>query len=184
MERREEGEALTASVCAKTETHDALLEVLYVGEQVNVRYIHAPGRGAEEFGPKRDFLFITNKARRALFMTFEGLDGAFTAYLDKEHPLFEMLMTGSSLSIEDPTRRVDSRMLRLKGSREAIEKVLAGCTAPPTLVAEPASCGETPADVDAATPPASPAGAETPTAPGDGARPRTSDGTNPSADKR
>ena len=66
VQEREEGPALTATACAKTDTHDAILEIVCFGEQVNIRYIHAPGKGADEFGPKRDFLFITNKgpARR------------------------------------------------------------------------------------------------------------------------
>ena len=78
VQEREEGPALTATACAKTDTHDAILEIVCFGEEVNIRYIHAPDKGADEFGTKRDFLFITNKGRRAVFMTFEGLDGAFT----------------------------------------------------------------------------------------------------------
>ena len=132
-----EGPALTATACAKTDTHDALLEVVCFGERVNVRYIHAPDKGADEFGPKRDFLFITNKGRRAVFMTFEGLDGAFTAYLEKDHPLFEMLMAARSLSIEDPTRRLRSQKMTLANSRDAITAVTARCVAKPAEPAPP-----------------------------------------------
>ena len=178
IQEREEGPALTATACAKTDTHDALLEIVCFGERVNMRYIHAPDKGADEFGPKRDFLFITNKGRRAVFMTFEGLDGAFTAYLEKDHPLFEMLMAARSLSIEDPTRRLRSQKMTLANSRDAITAVTSRCVAKPPECAPP-PCPEP--TIQEAAP-----GADAPaaTAPAGGARPRTSGETGPSEDKR
>ena len=185
VQEREEGPALTATACAKTDTHDAILEIVCFGEEVNIRYIHAPDKGADEFGPKRDFLFITNKGRRAVFMTFEGLDGAFTAYLDKEHPLFELLMESRTLSVEDPTQRLKSRKITLKDSRGAITSVIETCKPMPARPA-PAPCAtaqpaSTSGAAQASAPGAAPAN---PTAPAGAATPRTSGETGPSGDKR
>lgn len=191
VQEREEGPALTAMACAKTDTHDAIVEIVCFGEKANIRYIHAPDKGADEFGPKRDFLFITNKGRRSIFMTFEGLDGAFTAYLDKEHPLLALLMESRTLSVEDPTRRLRSQKITLKDSRDAIEAVISRCAVQPTEAAA-APCPEpTAASTEKPAPraagdaqrPASPA-AGTVTGPADGATPRTSGATGLSGDKR
>jgi hypothetical protein len=185
VQEREEGPALTATACAKTDTHDAILEIVYFGEEVNIRYIHAPDKGADEFGPKRDFLFITNKGRRAVFMTFEGLDGAFTAYLDKEHPLFELLMESRTLSVEDPTHRLKSRKITLKDSRDAITSVIETCKPMPAAPA-PAPCATAqPASTSGAAQTSAPGAAPAqPTAPAGDATPRTSGATGPSGDKR
>ncbi len=188
VQEREEGPALTATACAKTDTHDAILEIVCFGEEVNIRYIHAPDKGADEFGPKRDFLFITNKGRRAVFMTFEGLDGAFTAYLDKEHPLFELLMESRTLSVEDPTHRLKSRKITLKDSRDAITSVIETCKPMPAQPA-PAPCATAPTAQPALTSGAAQASAPgaapaQPTAPAGDATPRTSGATGPSGDRR
>ena len=183
VQEREEGPALTATACAKTDTHDAILEIVCFGEKVNIRYIHAPDKGADEFGPKRDFLFITNKGRRAVFMTFEGLDGAFTAYLDKEHPLFELLMESRTLSVEDPTHRLKSRKITLKDSRDAITSVIETCKPVPAAPA-PAPCARAQPASDAAQASAPRPTPPQPTAPAGDATPRTSGATGPSGDKR
>ena len=183
VQEREEGPALTATACAKTDTHDAILEIVCFGEKVNIRYIHAPDKGADEFGPKRDFLFITNKGRRAVFMTFEGLDGAFTAYLDKEHPLFELLMESRTLSVEDPTHRLKSRKITLKDSRDAITSVIETSKPVPAAPA-PAPCATAQPASDAAQASAPRPTPPQPTAPADDATPRTSGATGPSGDKR
>ena len=183
VQEREEGPALTATACAKTDTHDAILEIVCFGEKVNIRYIHAPDKGADEFGPKRDFLFITNKGRRADFMTFEGLDGAYTAYLDKEHPLFELLMESRTLSVEDPTHRLKSRKITLKDSRDAITSVIETCKPVPAAPA-PAPCATAQPASDAAQASAPRPTPPQPTAPAGDATPRTSGATGPSGDKR
>ena len=183
VQEREEGPALTATACAKTDTHDAILEIVCFGEKVNIRDIHAPDKGADEFGPKRDFLFITNKGRRAVFMTFEGLDGAFTAYLDKEHPLFELLMESRTLSVEDPTHRLKSRKITLKDSRDAITSVIETCKPVPAAPA-PAPCATAQPASDAAQASAPRPTPPQPTAPAGDATPRTSGATGPSGDKR
>ena len=183
VQEREEGPALTATACAKTDTHDAILEIVCFGEKVNIRYIHAPDKGADEFGPKRDFLFITNKGRRAVFMTFEGLDGAFTAYLAKEQPLFELLMESRTLSVEDPTHWLKSRKITLKDSRDAITSVIETCKPVPAAPA-PAPCATAQPASDAAQASAPRPTPPQPTAPAGDATPRTSGATGPSGDKR
>jgi hypothetical protein len=185
VQEREEGPALTAMACAKTDTHDAILEIVCFGEEVNIRYIHAPDKGADEFGPKRDFLFITNKGRRAVFMTFEGLDGAFTAYLDKEHPLFELLMESRTLSVEDPTHRLKSRKITLKDSRDAITSVIETCKPMPAAPAPEPCATAQPASTSGAAQASAPGAAPAqPTAPAGDATPRTSGATGPSGDRR
>lgn len=116
-------------------------------------------------------------------MTFEGLDGAFTAYLDKEHPLFELLMESRTLSVEDPTQRLKSRKITLKESRDAITSVIATCKPVPARP-KPAPCATPqPASVAAQASAPGPAPAQ-PTAPAGDATPRTSGATGPSGDKR
>ena len=50
VQEREEGPALTATACAKTDTHDAILEIVCFGEEVNVRYIPPPTRAPTSSG--------------------------------------------------------------------------------------------------------------------------------------
>jgi hypothetical protein len=126
---REEGKAMTASVCAPGADRDSILEVVCFGEQVNLRYLVVVAGNTDPKVLKQDFVVRTDKSSRRLFMQFEGLDGAFTAYLPASHPLFEAMMSGGELSLTATGEKLQAPTFTLKGSRQAIGKVIGGCRA-------------------------------------------------------
>jgi hypothetical protein len=126
---REEGRALTASVCAPGQDRDSVLEIVCFGEQVNLRYLVVVAGNTDPKVLKQDFIFKTGTSSRRVFMQFEGLDGAFTAYLPASHPLFETMMSGDDLSVAATKERLPEPRFTLKGSRKAISKVVSSCRA-------------------------------------------------------
>lgn len=127
MEQREEGKAMTASVCATGADRDNILELVCFGDQINVRYLVMIKNDAEPKFQMQGVVFQSGNKRRLISMAYEGLDGAFAAYLPKSHPLFEMLMSGDQLELSATRDKLRVPAFTLRGSRKAISLVMSRC---------------------------------------------------------
>jgi hypothetical protein len=127
VEQREEGKALTASVCAPGKDRDSVLEIVCHGNKVNIRYLVVINNDAEPKYQKQNFVFRAGNKRRRVFMTYEAMDGAFTAYLPRSHALFEMLMSGDEVDVAATRDKLRAPGFTLTGSRMAISRVISEC---------------------------------------------------------
>lgn len=126
VSQEEEGRTPSAGACAFDDGGQTRLDLLCFGRQINVRYTPRIDR---DFGNQRlPFVFETEASNVRLRMPFEGLDGAFTAYLGPGHPIFELLMSGKRLNVYlDRENGVPERRFRLGGSRASITRLLRAC---------------------------------------------------------
>lgn len=124
VEQLEEGRALVASVCSKQDERTFLL-VRCFPPGLNIRYSPAIDGDFNNF--QRDLIFETDQGKRPVFVTYEGLDGAFSAYLPLGHTAAEMLKSGKTITIRDPRRQAPSHTFPLSGSRKALEKLEKSC---------------------------------------------------------
>jgi hypothetical protein len=124
--QEEEGRTLAASACAFDDRGRTFLELRCFGRQISVRY--TPRTERDFNNQTLRFVFETDETSERLDMAYEGLDGAFAAYLRPSHPVFEALMAGQGLNIYvDRSNVVPERRFRLSGSRAAISRLLNGC---------------------------------------------------------
>lgn len=124
---REEGRQWTASVCAKRQDRDAILEIVCYGDKLNIRYQPVLPEGGDPKDGMSDFVFKMSSGERRVALGFEGLDGAFATDLDRRHPLFEMMMGGDQLSIRDTKGKVAAQTYTLTGLRKALTRLMAKC---------------------------------------------------------
>ncbi len=124
LEELEEGRALVASVCNKDDNRTIIM-VRCFPPGVNIRY--APVIDGDFNNFQRDLVFETDEKERPVFVTYEGLDGAFTAYLPIGHTAVEMMKSGKAITIRDPQGKVPSHTFALAGSRQALEKLEKKC---------------------------------------------------------
>lgn len=125
--QREEGRAWTASVCAPRKDRDAHLEIVCFGEKINIRYMPVLPDGADPLDTRWTFTLATSTGSHSLPMTFEAMDGAFTAYLDTAHPVFETIMSGAELTLREARGRVPETIYTLRGSRAAVSRLIGQC---------------------------------------------------------
>ncbi|KUO61630.1 MAG: hypothetical protein APF80_11085 [Alphaproteobacteria bacterium BRH_c36] len=124
LEELEEGRALVASVCAKDDERTIVM-IRCFPPGLNVRYMPATENEFANF--QRHLILETDEAERPVFVTYEGLDGAFSAYLPVGHTEVEMLKTGKTVTIRDPQEKAPSHAFSLGGSRQAIETLEKSC---------------------------------------------------------
>lgn len=125
MQELEEGRALVASVCTNDDGGRSYLEVRCFQSGLNVRFVPFVEGGFSGFS--RDLMFETDAAKRPVFVSYEGLDGAFAAYLPLGHTAVEMMKSGKTVTVSDPQGKVPSRNFALGNSRQAIEKLEKSC---------------------------------------------------------
>lgn len=124
MEELEEGRALVASVCAKDDERTIVM-VQCLPQGLNIRYMPAVDGDFSNF--QRDIMFETDEKKRPVFVSYEGLDGAFSAYVPVGHTAVEMMKGGKTLTISDPEGKVPSATFALTGSRQAFDKLEKSC---------------------------------------------------------
>jgi len=124
MEELEEGPTLVASVCNKKDDRTFIL-VRCFPPGLNIRY--SPVHDGDFNNFQRDLIFQTDEKTRPVFVTYEGLDGAFSAYLPIGHTALEMLKSGKSITIRDAERKAPEHAFALTNSRQALEKLEKSC---------------------------------------------------------
>lgn len=125
MQELEEGRALVASVCSSDDGGLSYLEARCFPPGLNIRYVPRDEADYNDF--KGDLTFETSENQRPVFVTYEGLDGAFAAYLPFGHPAIEMMKSGKSITIGTEGGGVPVRSFELGGSRQALEKLEKSC---------------------------------------------------------
>ena len=127
VERREEGKALTASVCAPGKDRDSILEIVCHGREVNIRYLVVINNDAEPKFSKQPIEFKVDGDVGEVSMAYEAMDGAFAGYFPTTSPLLTMLMSGKSVAVSATRERLRVPVFTLKGSRKAISRVISKC---------------------------------------------------------
>lgn len=126
VSQEEEGPTPNAGACARDDGGQTHLDIRCSGRDINIRY--TPRVDGDFSNQQRVFVFETEVSSVRLDMAYEGMDGAFTAYLGSRHRIFEMLMSGDGLNVYlDRQRGVPERRFGLSGSRAAISRVLRAC---------------------------------------------------------
>lgn len=125
MQELEEGRAMVASVCSNDDGGRSFLEARCFPPGLNIRYV--PVVDGDFNNLQRDLVFVTDDKQRPVFVTYEGLDGAFSAYLPLGHTALEMLKSGKTVTVRDPEGKVPSRTFALGGSRKAFDKLEKSC---------------------------------------------------------
>lgn len=123
MEEDEEGPVMVASSCeSDTESGPALR--LYCG---NIRY-NGSGLGMGDNPPASSTLVLTSGGKSvSADVLFEEMDGAFAAYVELGSPIISLLKTGNEVGVTLKGTDLPSRMVSLKGSTAAIDKLINAC---------------------------------------------------------
>lgn len=127
VEQREEGKALTASVCAPGKDRDSVLEIVCHGREVNIRYLVVIKNDAEPKFSKQPIEFKVDGDVGEVSMVYEAMDGAFAGYFPTTSPLLTLLMSGKLVAVSATRERLRVPVFTLKGSRKAISRVISKC---------------------------------------------------------
>lgn len=125
MQELEEGRAMVASVCSDDDGGLSYLEARCFPPGLNIRFVPRDDGDYNNF--KGDLIFETEQYHRLVFVTYEGLDGAFAAYLPFGHPAIEMMKGGKSIIVSAEGGTVPARSFKLGGTRQALEKLEKSC---------------------------------------------------------
>ena len=123
MEEDEGGPVMVASSC-ESDTDSGPAFRLFCG---NIRY---NGNGLEMGAnpPASSTLVLTSGGKSlAADVVFEEMDGAFAAYVELGGPIVSLLKTGNEVGVTLKGTDLPSRMVSLKGSTAAIDKLIAAC---------------------------------------------------------
>lgn len=134
MEEDEGGPVMTAAICAKVgsgATEEHLLLVTCGGDALSMRYLPVapesfPPGGNEEF--KSDLQLTADGKSFSAPAQYESMDGAMAFAAKIDSAMVEAMMTGESLSVGDTVGVVPKATFPLKGSRQALEKIIGSCT--------------------------------------------------------
>ncbi|MDB5587177.1 MAG: hypothetical protein JWP26_2147 [Devosia sp.] len=123
MEEDEGGSVMVASSCeSDTETGPAFR--LLCG---NIRY-NGSGLGMGANPPASSTLVLTSGGKSLTAeVLFEEMDGAFAAYVELGSPIISLLKTGNEVGVTLKGTDLPSRMVSLKGSTAAIDKLIHAC---------------------------------------------------------
>ena len=123
MEEDEGGPVMVASSCeSDTESGPALR--LYCG---SIRY-NGNGLGMGDDPPVSSTLVLTSGGKSLTAdVLFEEMDGAFAAYVELGSPIISLLKTGNEVGVTLKGTDLPSRMVSLKGSTAAIDRLINAC---------------------------------------------------------
>jgi len=123
MEEDEGGPVMVASSC-ESDTESGPAFRLFCG---NIRY-NGNGLGMGANPPASSTLVLTSGGKSLTAdVVFEEMDGAFAAYVDMGSPIISLLKTGNEVSVTLKGADLPSRMVSLKGSTAAIDKLIDAC---------------------------------------------------------
>ena len=123
MEEDEGGPVMVASSC-ESDTESGPAFRLFCG---NIRY-NGNGLGMGANPPESSTLVLTSGGKSlAADVVFEEMDGAFAAYVELGGPIVSLLKTGNEVGVTLKGTDLPSRMVSLKGSTAAIDKLIAAC---------------------------------------------------------
>ncbi|MEO1281411.1 MAG: hypothetical protein AAFV69_06730 [Pseudomonadota bacterium] len=125
VQQQEEGREWTASVCASKQDTNTILEVRCFGSDVGVRYMPAVDFPFPDKG--RDIEYVVDGRVRPVFVQYEGMDGALSAYIPFDHTVVQMLKSGANVEIRDPESVAPTRTFILTGARKAIDGLVSRC---------------------------------------------------------
>lgn len=96
---------------------------------LNLRYSMGSGPGEENLPPEGQFPFVFNfgDSTATLSMAMEEMDGAYTAYFPIVDPIIAKFKGGTTVMVNDPTGVYQPVPFVLKGSSNAIDKVISAC---------------------------------------------------------
>jgi hypothetical protein len=126
MEEDEGGPVMVASSCeSDTETGPAFR--LMCGDGISIRY-NGNGLGMGDNPPASSTLVLTSDGKSLKAdVLFEEMDGAFAAYVDMDSPVIAMLKSGSEVGVSFKGADLPPRIVSLKGSTAAIDKLIGDC---------------------------------------------------------
>ena len=126
MEEDEGGPVMAASSC-ESDTESGPAFRLLCGGQINIRY-NGNGLGMGANPPASSTLVLTSGEKSlAADVVFEEMDGAFAAYVEMGSPIVSLLKTGDEVGVTLKGADLPSRMVSLKGSAAAIDKLVDAC---------------------------------------------------------
>lgn len=124
MEDDEGGPVMVASSC-ESDTDSGPAFRLLCGDQINIRY---DGFGMDANLPAPSTLVLTSDGKSLKAeVVYEEMDGALAAYVDMNSPIISMLKTGSEVGVTFKGVSLPPRMVSLKGSTIAIDKLISAC---------------------------------------------------------
>ena len=123
MEEDEGGPVMVASSC-ESDTESGPAFRLFCG---NIRY-NGNGLGMGDNPPASSTLELTSGGKTLTAdVLFEEMDGAFAAYVELDSPIVSLLKTGSEVGVTLKGTDLPPRMVSLKGSTAAIDKLITAC---------------------------------------------------------
>ena len=126
MEEDEGGPTMVASSC-ESDTEIGPVFRLMCGGEINIRY-NEPEMimDAPETGTLPLVLTSGGKSLTA-DVRFEEMDVAFAAYVEMDSPIISLLKTGTEVAVALKGTDLPPRMVSLKGSTAAIDKLIDAC---------------------------------------------------------
>jgi hypothetical protein len=125
MEDDEGGPVMVASSCeSDTETGPAFR--LLCGGEINIRY---DGLGMDVANPPALSTLVLTSGGKSLNadVVYEEMDGAFAAYVETGSPVISLFKSGNEIGVTFKGVNLPPRMVSLKGSSAAIDKLVTAC---------------------------------------------------------
>ncbi len=135
MEEDEGGPQMTAQICAQasSSTPEAqhLFFVTCLDGSLSMRFLpfgadNFPPGGNEEF--KTDVELSMDQETFTLPAQFESMDGAMVFAAKAGAPMFDVMMNQKEFTLSDPEGKMPGATFTLKGSRQALQKVIGSCS--------------------------------------------------------
>jgi hypothetical protein len=124
MEDDEGGRVMVASSC-ESDTESGPAFRLLCGEEINIRY---DGLGMDANPPASSTLVLTAGGKSLKTnVVYEEMDGALAAYVEMGSPIISLLKTGNEVGVTFNGVNLPPRMVSLKGSSAAIDKLINAC---------------------------------------------------------
>ncbi|MEO5805749.1 hypothetical protein [Devosia sp.] len=124
MEDDEGGPVMVASSCASDAESGPAFRLM-CGDQISIRY---DGLGLGDNAPESGTMVLTSGGKSLdADVVLEEMDGALAAYVDMGSPVVALFKTGSAIGVTFKGMSLPPRMVSLKGSSAAIDKLINAC---------------------------------------------------------